>query len=353
MARFLKDRTKSQGAAPGSLIFIGKQKMTANSIQVIQYTQEGVKEFFPENMNGIRDMVSNNHMTWINISGLQNTNLIAEMGKAFDISSLILEDILNTDQRPRFSEESDHLYIIAKTFYIGEEDNVVHMEQLSFIVGFHYLITIQETDTDYFKDVKKRLYEGKTRIRTFGIDYLCYALLDTLVDSYIINLEILGSAIEKKGRNIFNSDAKTIEDLYHFKTELAYIRKNIRPFKEVTTRFSNCDSTLINERTYTYLHDLDDLVLQAQEAIEIYYSMISDQINLYHTNTSNRINDVMKVLTIFSAIFIPLTFIAGIYGMNFKYMPELDNPHAYFVLWGIMIIITIIMLLYFKRKKWL
>lgn len=353
MARFLKDRTKSQGAAPGSLIFIGKQKMTKNSIHVIQYTPEGVKEFFPETMNGIHDTITNDHMTWINISGLQNTNLIAEMGKAFDISSLFLEDILNTDQRPRFSEESDHLYIIAKTFYLGDEDNMVHMEQLSFIAGSHYLITIQETDADYFKDVKKRLYDGKNRIRTFGIDYLCYALLDTLVDSYIINLEILGAAIEERGRNILDSDTKTIEDLYHFKTELSYIRKNVRPFKEVTTRFTNCDSPLINERTYTYLRDLDDLVLQAQEAIEIYYSMVSDQINLYQTNTSNRINDVMKVLTIFSAIFIPLTFIAGIYGMNFKYMPELDSHYAYFVLWGIMIIITAIMLLYFKRKKWL
>ena len=353
MARFLKDRTKSQGAAPGSLIFIGKQKMTKNSIHVIQYTPEGVKESFPETVDGISNMVSNDHMTWINISGLQNTGLIAEIGKAFDISSLFLEDILNTDQRPRFSDESDHLYIIAKSFYLGKEDDVVHMEQLSFIVGSHYLITVQETDADYFKDVKKRLYDGKTRIRTYGTDYLCYALLDTIVDSYIINLEILGADIESRGKTILESDVKTIEGLYHYKTELSYIRKNVRPFKEVTSRFTNCDSPLINERTYTYLHDLDDLVLQAQEAIEIYYSMVSDQINLYQTNTSNRINDVMKVLTIFSAIFIPLTFIAGIYGMNFQYMPELNHRYAYPILWGIMILITIIMLLYFKRKKWL
>ena len=144
-----------------------------------------------------------------------------------------------------------------------------------------------------------------------------------------------------------------LEDLYHYKTELSYIRKNVRPFKEVTTRFINCDSPLINQNTYLYLHDLDDLVVQAQEAIEIYYSMVSDQINLYQTNIGNRQNDVMKVLTIFSAIFIPLTFIAGIYGMNFEYIPELKHHYAYFILWGIMIIITITMLLYFKRKKWL
>ena len=353
MARFLKDRTKSQGAAPGSLIFIGNPQMTQNSIQVIQYTSEKIEEFTPDTIESVKNTISNDHMTWINISGLQNTKLIANMGKAFDISSLFLEDILNTDQRPRFSEESDHLYIIAKSFYWGKEDGIVHMEQLSFIIGSHYLISIQETDTDYFKDVKKRLYDGKTRIRSFGTDYLCYTLLDTLADNYIINLEILGAAIEERGKTILEADAKIIKDLYHYKTELSYIRKNVRPFKEVTTRFTNCDSPLINQNTYTYLHDLDDLAVQAQEAIEIYYSMVSDQINLYQTNIGNRQNDVMKVLTIFSAIFIPLTFIAGIYGMNFEYIPELQHHYAYFILWGIMIVITITMLLYFKRKRWL
>ena len=197
------------------------------------------------------------------------------------------------------------------------------------------------------------MYDGKTRIRSFGTDYLCNTLLDTLVDSYIINLEILGAAIEEHGKTILEADAKVVGALYHYKTELSYIRKNVRPFKEVTTRFINCDSPLINQNTYTYLHDLDDLVVQAQEAIEIYYSMVSDQINLYQTNIGNRQNDVMKVLTIFSTIFIPLTFIAGIYGMNFEYIPELKHHYAYFILWGIMIIITITMLLYFKRKKWL
>lgn len=353
MARFLKDRKKTQGAAPGSLIFIGKQKMTKNSIHIIQYSPENIHESFPETINGIMETISKDHMTWINISGLQNTNLIAEMGKVFDISPLFLEDILNTDQRPRFSEESDHLYIIAKSFHFGQEDNIVHMEQISFIIGDNYLITIQETDTNYFKDVRQRLLDGKTRIRTFGADYLCYTMLDSIVDNYIINLEILGADIEEEGKTLLNSDTNTIENLYHYKTELSYIRKNVRPLKEVTTRFANLDSPLIDDHTYTYLHDLDDLVLQAQEAIEIYYSMVSDQMNLYQTNISNRVNDVMKVLTIFSTIFIPLTFIAGIYGMNFKYMPELDYHYAYFILWGFMIIITIIMLLYFKRKKWL
>ena len=353
MARFLKDRHKTKGAAPGSLIFIGQQKVAQRTVQLIRYTPDGIKESAPSAVDKIRSAVSDDHITWINVSGVHDTDFIAQLGNAFNISPLILEDIVNTDQRPRFSEETDHLYIIAKSFYIGDDDRRVHMEQISMIVGEHYLITIQETDREYFDDVKKRLREGKTRIRTFGADYLCYALLDTLVDSYIINLERLGAAIEDEGKSIFAAEARTVQELYHFKTELSYIRKNVRPFKEITSRFANCDSPVIDQRTYTYLRDLDDLVLQAQEAIEIYYAMVSDQINLFQTNVSNKSNDVMKVLTIFSTIFIPLTFIAGIYGMNFDYMPELHYRPSYFILLGIMLLVTLLMLLFFKRKKWL
>ena len=353
MARFLKDRKKSQGAAPGSLIFIGKQKIKQNAIHVIQYTSKEVKDYFLDDISEIKKEINTDHTTWINICGLHNTELIATLGRTFDISALILEDILNTDQRPRFSEEKEHLYIIVKSFNIGPQDNNIHMEQISLIVGSHYLISIQETTIEYFKDVKKRLFDGKTRIRNFSSDYLCYTLLDTLVDNYIINLEILGSAIEEEEKNLLTKNTKNVEDIYHFKTELSYIRKNIRPVKEIMSRFTRCDSQLINTHTYAYLHDLDDLVIQVQEAIEIYYTMISDQLNLYQTNISNKVNDVMKILTIFSTIFIPLTFIAGIYGMNFEYIPELHYRYAYFILWGIMIIITIIMLFYFKRKKWL
>ena len=353
MARFLKDRKKSQGAAPGSLIFIGQQKVARRTVQAIQYNAEGIKNLDTSSIDNLRAAISDKHITWINVAGVHDTDFIARLGKAFTISPLMLEDIVNTDQRPRFSDETEHLYIIAKTFSVTDENYKVQMEQISMIVGPHYLITIQESDKDYFKDIKKRLYEGKTRIRTFGADYLCYTLLDTLVDSYIVNLEKLGAAIEEEGKSIFTADADTVKAIYHFKTELSYIRKNVRPFKEITTRFVNCDSPIINERTFAYLRDLDDLVLQAQEAIEIYYTMVNDQINMFQTNISNKSNDVMKVLTIFSTIFIPLSFIAGIYGMNFDYMPELHYRPAYFILWGLMALVTVAMLFFFKRKKWL
>lgn len=353
MARFLKDKQKSKGAAPGSLIFIGKQKIDHSCISVIQYNEEYIKEGALKSLDNIHEYISNDHVTWISIEGLHNVPLIEQIGKTFDIPGLILEDILNTDERPKMNEDDKHIFIILKSLIFNKETKKVEIDQVAMILGTNYLITIQESDTKHFEDVIKRLYSGLSKIRTYSPDYLCYALMDTLVDSYILNIEKLGSIIEEQEKTLLTGGKKIIEDIYHFKTELSFIRKNTRPVKEVMKRFITSDSNLINERTYTYLRDLEGLVTQALEAIEIYYMMVSDQQNSYNANISNNVNDVMKVLTVFSAVFIPLTFIVGVYGMNFQYIPALEYRYAYHILWGIMIAIAVVMLLFFKRKKWL
>lgn len=353
MARFLKDKQKSKGAAPGSLIFIGRQKMEQTRIRVTQYNKDYIKEGKLKSLEKISEYLSGDHITWISIHGLHNILLIGQMGKKFGITPLILEDILNTDERPKFIEDDTHLFAILKSLNFNKEIRKISIDQISLIVGKNYLISIQETEKDFFEDVAQRLYSSQGKIRSYSPDYLCYALIDTLVDNYILNIEKLGNVIEEQEKILLNSDKKTIENIYHYKTELSYIRKNIRPVKELMTRFVTCDSELINEHTYNYLRDLEGLVTQALEAIEIYYTMVSEQQNSYNANISNNVNDVMKILTIFSAIFIPLTFIAGIYGMNFEYIPFLKYRYAYFILWGIMTVIAIIMLLFFKRKKWL
>lgn len=352
MARFLKDKQKSKGAAPGSLIFIGRQKVEQVTIRVTQYNTEYVKEGELKSLDKISEYLSEEHTTWISVQGLHDTPLIGKIGKLFNISSLILEDILNTDERPKFIEDDNHLFVILKAVNFNKEICKVQIDQISLIVGKNYLITIQETEKDYFGDVAQRLYAGQGKIRSYSSDYLCYALIDTLVDNYILNIEKLGTVIEEQEKILKSFDKKIIENIYHYKTELSYIRKNIRPVKELMTRFVTCDSDLINDRTYNYLRDLEGLVTQALEAIEIYYTMVSDQQNSYNATISNNVNDVMKVLTIFSAIFIPLTFIVGVYGMNFENIPFLKYRYAYFILWGIMIVIVIIMLFFFKRKKW-
>lgn len=353
MARFLKDKQNSKGAAPGSLIFIGQQKMENSRIRVTQYNTEYIKEGELKKLDKIGEYLSDDHVTWISIHGLQDTTLIAQIGEKFDISSLILEDILNTDERPKFIEDDTHLFVILKSLSFNPENCKFQIDQISLIVGENYLISIQETETDYFEDVSRRLNSRMGKIRSYSPDYLCYTLIDTVVDGYILNIEKMGNVIEEQEKRLLTSDKQIIENIYHYKTELAYIRKNIRPVKELMTRFVTSDSDLINDRTYSYLRDLEGLVTQALEAIEIYYTMVSDQQNSYNANINNNVNDVMKVLTIFSAIFIPLTFIVGVYGMNFNYIPALKYRYSYFILWGIMVAIAIIMLFFFKRKKWL
>lgn len=352
MARFLKDKQKSKGAAPGSLIFIGRQKMDYSCIRVTQYNAEYVKEGEVKALDKISEYLSDDHVVWIFVRGLQDTNLIGKLGKKFDISALILEDILNTDERPKFIEDDKHLFVILKSLNFNRELRKVQIDQISLIVGKNYLISIQETDNEYFEDVSKRIYAGQGKIRSLSSDYLCYAMIDTLVDNYILNIEKLGNVIEEQEKLLLTSGKELVENIYHYKTELSYVRNNVRPVKELMTRFVTCDSDLINDHTYSYLRDLEGLVTQALEAIEIYYTMLSDQQNSYNATISNNVNDVMKVLTIFSAIFIPLTFIVGVYGMNFDYIPFLRYRYAYFILWGIMIAIVILMLFFFKRKRW-
>ncbi|CCZ10361.1 magnesium/cobalt transporter CorA [Culturomica massiliensis] len=353
MARFLKNKQKSKGTAPGSLIFIGRQKMEDIKIRVVQYNKDELKILHPDFFSDIKSYLSDDHITWISLYGLHNTEYIKNMGEIFQIPPLILEDILNTDERPKFDEDNQHIFIILKSLFFHSDLNKAQIDQVSIIVGTNYVITIQETDSPYFADIDKRLESGTSKIRSYTPDYLCYALLDTLVDSYILNIEKLGTHIEAQEKDLLTSNKQLIENIYHYKTELSFIRKNVRPVKEVITRFITSESDLINSHTFNYLKDLENLITQALEAIEIYYAMVNDQHNIYNTNTSNSVNDVMKVLTIFSAIFIPLTFIVGVYGMNFNYIPELQHHSAYFILWGVMIIIAIFMLLFFKKKKWL
>lgn len=353
MARFLKDKQKAKGAAPGSLIFIGRQKMERSSIRLIQYNASDIREEVVKSADRLPGYLSDDRLTWISVSGLHDTALIGQIGKIFDISSLILEDILNTDERPKFIEDDRHLFVILKSLNYDKEIGKIRIDQVSMVVGKNYLLTLQETDTDSFSDVLQRLRTGQGKIRSYSPDYLCYALIDTMVDNYIQNIEKLGAAIEEQEKILLTADKKIIANIYHYKTELSYTRKNIRPVKELMVRFATSESELIDEHTYNYLRDLEGLVTQALEAIEIYYSMVSDQQNSYNASISNNVNDVMKVLTIFSAVFIPLTFIVGVYGMNFEYIPALKYRYAYPFLWGIMIGIAILMLFFFKRKKWL
>lgn len=352
MARFLKTRKQAQGKSPGSLIFIGKQKAEKPLIRQIQYNKSELEELQIDTISSIK--TNDELIDWINIDGLHDTKLIEEVGNRFGISHMFLEDILNTDHRPKMEEDEKHIFVAMKFIGYSEETRRLFTDQVSFILGPNYLISFQEKKGTYFETVRERLRHARGRIRNMKCDYLLYSLMDTIADKYIDTVEIIGEKIENLDTEIFeNPNTSIIKSIYEFKTELNYLRKSIRPVKEITNSVLRSESPLFNKKTVSFHRDLDDLVTQATEALEVYYTMNSDQLNILNTLIGNKTNDVMKVLTIFAAIFIPLTFIAGIYGTNFDVLPELHFKYSYFIMWAVFIAVTIVMLLYFKRKKWL
>ncbi len=352
MAKFLINRRKAKGQAPGSLVFLGEQKMEKTRKRIIQYNEDFIKEIEVDTIEETFNQTSDDYCTWINIDGIHKISHFEKLGQNFNISPLALEDILNTDQRPKFFEDKKNITIIVKAIFESKTDHSIVTEQISFVIGKNYLLSFQEREGDHFEPVRERLRKSIGRIRSTGVDYLLQALFDALIDNYILSVELLGDVIEKQEKLLSQPNDTFTESIYHLKTNIAYIRKNVRPLKEIMVRLLKTDSELIGAKTNIYFQELDELVTQTLESIDFYYTMISDQLNIYNTNVSNRVNDVMKVLTIFAAIFIPLTFIAGIYGTNFDHLPELHFKYSYYVMLGIMAIVAIFMLLYFKRKKW-
>ena len=354
MARFLKNREANKGLAPGSLVFIGNQKMENIRIRVIDFDDAKLEEQELKDIQQSAKYKETNTVTWINLDGLHDIDTINKLGKAFELHPLLLEDILNTGQRPKMEEFDNCLFIILKMLRYDDEKQIIIGEQLSMVAGHTFLITFQERVGDVFEPVRDRIRKQKGRIRAAGIDYLAYALIDTVVDNYIYLISRLGEKIEDIEVGILeDTSTKTLGQINNYKRELSYIRKSIRPTRDFISRLNRLESEFIQEETKPFLNDLLDLISQASEAIDLYTEMLSDQLNIYNSNVSNKMNDVMKVLTIFAAIFIPLTFIAGIYGTNFEYLPELHFKYSYFIFWGILITITTGMLIFFKRKGWL
>lgn len=354
MARFIKSRKISHGATPGSLIFIGNHKMEKSEIHLMIYNKETLEEKKVESIDEIPDTVPESSILWVNIYGLQETELIAKAGERFSIHPLELEDIVNTDQRPKVVENDKNITFFLKILSYQTDTGKITGDQISVVLTTNAVITFQEKPAHYFDPVRERIRTGRGRIRNSGADYLAYALIDTLVDGYIHSIESLGTVLEGMEDEVLHYSKKsTLEKIYRLKTNIGFLRKSIFPLKEIMLTLNKSESHLIQKKTVSFLKDLNDLATQALEAIEIYHNMANDYLNIYHSNVANRTNEVMKVLTIFASIFIPLTFIAGVYGTNFDYLPELHFRFSYFIMWGIMIGIAIVMLFYFKRKNWL
>ncbi len=353
MARFFKKREEIKGLSPGSLVFIGNKKVENVRIRVIDYDGTQLKEDELKEIAEGAEFKRTNTVTWINVDGLHDLSLMKKIGDTFDLHPLLMEDILNTGQRPKLEEFDNCLFLVLKMLRYDEQKQIIISEQLSMVMGDNFLLTFQEQPGDVFEPVRERIRKQKARIRGSGIDYLAYALLDCVVENYVFIVEKMGEQIEDIEEEVLSSaEPAVMEKINAFKREMNFLRKSVRPAREAIMQMSKLDSELIDDQTIPFLKDLQDLITQAAEAIDTYRDMLSDELNLYNSAIGNRMNDIMKVLTIFAAIFIPLTFIAGIYGTNFEYLPELKFKYSYFIFWGVMLGVAVVMLVYFKKKKW-
>lgn len=352
--------TKALNQAPGTVTYIGRKESTETHLEVIDYDKDSFERYISKNPEDAFNFEDDKKNTWININGLNNTKEIEKLGKYYDLHPLILEDIVNTNQRPKVDEFQDYFFLVVKMLYFSkniEENNNGNLinEHISLVVGKDYVLTFQEADGDVFDGVRERLAKSKGRIRQSGPDYLLFSLLDAIIDQYFEVIDSIGDKIEILEDNLFQAqpnDDITFE-IQELKRTILRIRRAVFPLREVLSRLEKLDSPLIEDKTRNYFRDLYDHIIQVSENIDIYREMTWGLMDMYMTTISNRMNEVMKVLTIIATIFIPLTFIAGIYGMNFEFMPELRWKYSYFVLWGIMIIVFILMLYYFRRKKWI
>lgn len=353
MARFLKNREKVKGQSPGALIFVGTQKVDTLNMRLIDYDDKNLVE---KDLVDIKDGApykKTPSVTWININGLHDVETIGNIGQAFDLHPLVMEDILNTGQRPKIDDYGAYLFIVLKMIRFDKDTQKIVNEQLSVVLADTFVLTFQERPGDVFDPVRERIRRHTTRIRGCRTDYLTYVLMDTVVENYISIIEHLGEKIEDLEEAVLlGHNPDVMETINLFKREISYLRKSIRPAREAIFQLLRLESDLIHEKTHFFFKDLEDLIIHATEAIDTYRDLLTDQLNIFNSVTANKMNDIMKVLTIFAAIFIPLTFIAGIYGTNFDYLPELRYKYSYFIFWGVLVVIAGALLGYFKKKRW-
>lgn len=335
---------------PGTLSVVeGEQKTT---IRVIDYTEKDVQE---KEINSIEEAYryrESKTISWINIEG-RDVEIIKKIDEHFGIHPLVLEDIVNAGQRPKVEDYGDYLFFVLKMIYFDESKKEIYAEQIGIVLGDNFVLSFQEKPGDVFDPIRVRIREAKGRVRHSGVDYLMYALLDAIVDNYFVVLERIGEKIDLLEKELLDEPTSQMPlQIYRLKNEVIFLRKQIWPLREVLSNFQRSESKLINESTGIYLRDVYDHTIQVNDTLEAFRDAISGLHDIYLSSISNRMNEIMKVLTIFAAIFIPLTFIAGVYGMNFEFMPELHWHYGYFIVVGIMFSLGLGMVIYFRKKNW-
>lgn len=354
-ARLLKRRTRKTGLPAGSLVYTGERKGGAIRLTVIEYDEQVFEEKVLGSIEACFPYRDRPTMTWINLDGVHDARALEQLGGCFGLHHLVMEDILSVDQRPKFEDHGDYLYLVLRMISFDGRSRETVSEQVSMVVGRRFLLTFQEgIEGDVFSLIRERLRTGKGRGRTLGADHLAYSLLDAIVDNYFLVLEQLGEKIELLEEELVKqATEETLQRLYRLKREMILLHKSFWPLREVVSALGKSGSDIISESTALYLRDVHDHVIQVIDTLEIYREMLAGMLDVYLSGVSNRLNAVMKVLTVIATIFMPLTFLAGIYGMNFRHMPELEWQYGYPLALLAMGGIGVSMYAWFKRKKWL
>jgi magnesium transporter len=350
--KLIHKRSKKTGLPPGTLVHIGEQKAGAVAITLFHYAGARCEE---RRVLSVEDLhpPADESIVWINIGGVHNVDVLGAFGKQFELHPLLLEDIANTDQRPKLEEYETHLFLVVKML-VADQGGGVLAEQVSFVLGRNVVLSFQENGTDVFGSVRERLRGGKGRLRDSGSDYLLYALVDAIVDQYFGVLEALGEQIETlQERVISNPQPETLHEIHALKRQLLFVRRAVWPLREAVHSLSRAESPYLRESTRIFFRDVYDHVIQIADTVETLREMVSASLDIYLSSVSNRLNAVMRVLTVITTIFMPLSFIASIYGMNFEHMPELTWRWGYPLILGVMGLVALGMLAGFRRRKWL
>jgi len=354
MAKIFKKSSNAAGLAPGALVHIGERKAEKTKITIIDYDEEKFQEKVVERIEECFPFKDKPTVTWINIDGIHEVEVIEKLGEKFGLHPLIMEDIVSTAQRPKMEDFEDYIFLVLKMLEYDDENGEISAEQVSLVLGPNFVISFQEREGDVFDSVRERIRNAKGRVRKMGADYLAYSLMDTIVDNYFVILEKVGEKIEfLEEELVTNPMPETLQTIQHMKREMISLRKSVWPLREEISALQRGESRLISKPTGIFLRDVYDHTIQVIDTIESLRDMLSGILDIYLSSISNKMNEVMKVLTIIATIFIPLTFVAGIYGMNFKFMPELGWWWAYPLVWLVMGCVAVTMVIYFRRRRWI
>jgi magnesium transporter len=349
-----KKRSRKTGLPPGTLVHIGEQKIEKATVTIIDYDENKCQEKQAGTIEECLVFKDKLTVTWVAVKGLHDTEFIEKMGQCFNLHPLLLEDVLNTEQRPKIENYENYLFLVLKMISYDDERKGIKAEQISLVLGANHVISFQEREVSVLDEIRSRIKINKGRIRKLGADYLAYSLIDIIIDNYFTVLEKLGETIDVLEEELVkNIRPQTLHHIHRLKWEMMLLRKSVWPLRELIGTLERGESELIQKTTCVYLRDVYDHTIQVIESVETYRDILSGMLDIYLSSINNKTNEIMKVLTMIATIFIPLTFIVGIYGMNFDFMPELKIKWAYPALLLLMGVIAVFMAVYFRKKKWL